>query len=305
MLKSTHKLAIATGAALLLVGGPASAVNLTLENYSQDFETFFVPDPAAPVENSDLATDGWEVTGNAFDGTDSVATPWPGNYLYFYGTWEPAPNSGGGGFSAVATGNATNGGSGSNYLNVYSNYDDRDAHENFVPRTVNAILARQYDIAASDIGKKLTFTFDAKRPDVVDDGFGGDNSVAAGNGCVYTCSAQAFLKTLDPLNGYNTTNIFLEETTAISQGGWTSFTMEIELTDAALEGQVLQLGFETFATNEDPTGVYYDNVNVTLETITEPEPETGTNVPIPTIALLGFGALLAWSGMSSIRKRLS
>jgi hypothetical protein len=304
MLKSTHKLAIATGAALLLVGGPASAVNLTLENYSQGFETLTVADPSNPVENSDLDTDGWEVTGNAFDGTDSVATPWPGNYLYFYGQWYPAPNSGGGGYSAVATGDATND-SGSNYLNVYSNYDDRNAHENLVPQTVNAILARQYDIAASDIGKKLTFTFDAKRPDIESDGFGGDNSVAAGNGCVYTCSAQAFLKTLDPLSNYSTTNILLAETTAISQSEWTSFTLELELTDAALAGQVLQLGFETFATNEDPTGVYYDNINVTLETVTDPEPETGTNVPIPTIALLGFGALLAWSGMSSIRKRLS
>ena len=108
MLKSTHKLAIATGAALLLVGGPASAVNLTLENYSQGFETLTVADPSNPVENSDLDTDGWEVTGNAFDGTDSEATPWPGNYLYFYGQWYPAPNSGGGGYSAVATGDATN-----------------------------------------------------------------------------------------------------------------------------------------------------------------------------------------------------
>jgi hypothetical protein len=303
MLKSTKSFAITSAAVLLLSSATASA-GLTLQNYSQDFEGLTLADPSNPVENSDLDNDGWEVTGNVFDGTDSASTPWPGNYLYFYGSWYPAPNSGGGGYSAVASGDATNNDSGSKYLNVYSNYDDRDSHENFVPRTVNAILARQYDVSASDIGKKLVITFDAKRPDVESDGFGGDNSVAAGNGCVYECKAQAFIKTLDPSNNYSTTNEVVEVTTDISQSSWTSFTMELDLTDPLLQGQVLQFGFETFATNEDPTGVYYDNLNITLETISDPEVPTYA-APIPLVALLGFGALLGWAGMSSSRKRLS
>ena len=75
----------------------------------------------------------------------------------------------------------------------------------------------------------------------------------------------------------------------------------MDLSDPLLEGQLLQFGFESFATADSPTGVYYDNIVLALSD-TEAEP---ANVPIPTIALLGFGALLAWSGMSSIRKRLS
>jgi hypothetical protein len=127
--------------------------------------------------------------------------------------------------------------------------------------------------------------------------------LAVGNNCSVECVAGAFIKTLDPSNGYNTTNYLTEVTTATSQSEWTSYTLTLELTDPLLDGQLLQLGFETFATGDDPTGVYYDNIVVALSG-GEPEPESA-NVPIPTIALLGFGALLAWSGMSSIRKRLS
>lgn len=302
MFKSTKKLALTASIILSAVSTSASA-GLTLQNYSQGFESFTVSDPGAPVDNGDLGSDGWEVVGNQFDGTDTEATPWPGNYVEFLCCWEPAPNSGGGAFSAVATGDDTNGNVGSNYLNIYSNYDNRAIHDN-PPTIINAIVARQYDIAAADIGKKLTFTFDAKRPDLDSDGFGGDNSSAAGNNCAFNCSAQAFLKTLDPSSGYSVTNEYYEVTTSISQAEWTTFTLVVELTDPALEGQILQLGFESFATNNDNTGVYYDNIEITLETVSGPQPEA-TNVPIPTIALLGFGALLAWSGMSSIRKRLS
>ena len=295
MLKSTHKLAIATGAALLLVGASSHA---GITEFSEDFESLTVADGVNGLD--DLANAGWDVAGNVYDGDTSVE-PYPGNYLYFYG-WFTAPNTGGGAFSAIANDDVSANNSGTNYLNVYNNYDAREAQES--GQITNAIIAQEYTIDASEIGKTVTLAFDAKRPDFEDDFLGGDASSAAGNkNCSVQCVANAFVKTLDPLNNYNTTNYELVETTAISQSDWTSYTITVDLTDPLLEGQLLQVGFESFATGDGDTGVYYDNIVLTVSgDVVEP---TSNNVPIPTIALLGFGALLAWSGMSSIRKRLS
>jgi len=295
MLKSTHKLAIATGAALLLVGASSNAA---ITEFSQDFEGLTVADGVNGLD--DLANAGWDVAGNVYDGDTSVE-PYPGNYLYFYG-WFTAPNTGGGAFSAIANDDVSANNSGTNYLNVYNNYDAREAQES--GQITNAIIAQEYTIDASEIGKTVTLAFDAKRPDFIDDLLGGDASSAAGNkNCAVQCVANAFVKTLDPANNYNTTNYELIETTAISQSDWTSYTITLDLTDPLLEGQLLQVGFESFATGDGDTGVYYDNIVLTVSgDVVEP---TSANVPIPTIALLGFGALLAWSGMSSIRKRLS
>ena len=295
MLKSTHKLAIATGAALLIVGASSHAAITT---FSQDFEGLSVADGDAGAGVSDLADNGWEVSGNVYDGDTSVAD-YPGNYLYFYGEWYPAPNNGGGGFSAIANDDVSANNSGTNYLNTYNNYDAREAQES--GQITNALLIKQHTIEASEIGKVLTFSFDAKRPDIEDDGLGGDASAAAGNNCSVQCVAQAFIKTLDQATDYSTTNYVIEVTTDISQSEWVSYTLTLDLSDPLLEGQLLQFGFESFATADSPTGVYYDNIVLALSD-TEAE---SANVPIPTIALLGFGALLAWSGMSSIRKRLS
>jgi len=292
MFKSTHKLAIATGTALLLVGASSQAA---ITEFTQNFEGLTPADGTNGLD--DLSNDGWVVSGNVYDGVGTF----PGNYLYFYGEFYPAPNTGGGAFSAIANDDVSANASGTNYLNIYSDYDNRGAQDG--GQIVNAFFLKEQAIDASDIGKTLTFSFDAKRPDVEDDGLGGDASLAVGNNCSVECVAQAFVKTLDVSNNYNTTNYIVEVTTAISQANWTNYTITLDLSDPLLEGQLLQFGFETFATNDNPTGVYYDNIELAL-TGGEPEPESA-NVPIPTIALLGFGALLAWSGMSSIRKRLS
>ena len=200
-----------------------------------------------------------------------------------------------GGFSAIAADDDTIDG-GSNYLNIYSDYDNRGAQDN--GQIVNAIFAQNIIITADDIGKSVTFSFDAKRPDAEDDGFGGDDSAAAGNGCANTCIAQAFLKTQDPANGWSTTNELIEVTTAISQENWGSYTLTLDLTDPLLEGQNLQFGFESFATNDDNTGVYYDNVALT---VTAEEEEA--NVPFPQAGLVVFGSLLL--ALGAYRKKIN
>lgn len=241
--------------------------------------------------NTDLSDAGWQVTGNVYDGS----SPFPGNYIYFYGAWYDAPNTGAGGFSAIAADDDTIDG-GSNYLNIYSDYDNRGAQDN--GQIVNAIFAQNIIITADDIGKSVTFSFDAKRPDIEDDGFGGDDSAAAGNGCANECVAQAFLKTQDPANNWSTTNELIEVTTAISQDNWGSYTLTLDLTDPLLEGQNLQFGFESFATNDDNTGVYYDNVSLI---VTAEEEEA--NVPFPQTGLVVFGSLLL--ALGAYRKKIN
>lgn len=284
---------IAFASALLLASASSHSA---LNSFIFDFESMTLAAGAAEdgtfTENSDLANAGWEVSANVYDNT----SPFPGNWLYFYGEWYPAPNTGGGAFSAIATGDDTIDG-GSNYLNIYNDYNNRGAQ--LQGQIVNAIFAQNTIISADDIGSSVTFSFDAKRPDVEDDGFGGDDSAAAGNNCANTCVAQAFIKTQDPATGYGTTNEVIEVTTAISQATWNSFSLTIELTDPLLIGQNLQFGFESFATNDDNTGVFYDNVALTVVT---PEPEAEENVPMPALALVMMSTVLLSIGAYSRRK---
>ena len=156
---------------------------------------------------------------------------------------------------------------GSQYLNVYSDYNNLTAHES--GQIVNAFFIQQFILDAEDIGKTLTFNFDAKRPEMVDYGLG-DSSSAVSNNCSNTCIAQASVQTLDPSNGYAITNKVIVDTSFISQSSWETFSVSLDLSDPLLEGQILQLGFESFATNFDNTGVYYDNISFSTSEVPLP-----------------------------------
>ncbi len=278
---------IAAGFALLAGSSAFAAVPST---YSQDFEAM-TPNGM----NMDLENDGWRVGANVYDAAG-------GNFKFFYGLFV-APN-GGPGFSSVATGDATSGGVGVNYLNIYSDYNccglgggTPEGHGNGTDE-VNALVLQEFTIDAADIGKTVTFTFEAKRPDFVDDGFGGDLSSAVGNNCTNNCTANAFIKTLDPLNGFNTTNLLTEDMTTISQSAWGSYQLQLALTDPLLSGQLLQFGFESFSGNFSNTGVYYDNISV----IADGGP-VSVFVPVPALALFGLAGLLAAAGVYVRRLR--
>lgn len=191
--------------------------------YSQDFEGMDQADPNA------LSNDGWWVFGNVFgpDGT---------TYLYGYGPF-PAPN-GGPGFCAVAAGEG-GAAQGAQQLVVYSDYNNPD-HDagNFV----EANVFQEQTIEASDVGAVVEFAFDAKRGDL------GGSSVA-----------MAFIKTIDPNSGFQTTNFVTADMTAIPTE-WGSYSIQLPI-DAGLIGQILQFGFLAKATNYEPSGVFYDNIN--------------------------------------------
>jgi len=96
-------------------------------------------------------------------------------------------------------------------------------------------------VGAGDIGDTWTFDFQAKLGNL------------AG-----ASTALAFIKTLDPNAGYAMTNFITADMTNISTD-WGAYSLSI-FVDAALDGQILQIGFMNTATNYEPSGVFYDEI---------------------------------------------
>ena len=179
----------------------------------------------APVDGS-LAADGWLVFGNVF---------YPdGVYNYGYGPF-PAPNNIGN-WCDIVTGQ---GGpeQGDQQLVMYSDYANGDHGAGFL---IESNLFQEQVVPAGVSGV-WTFTFDAKAGDL-----GGASTAAA------------FIKTLDPNAGWAMTNFITYDTTALPVE-WGTYSVSIDVT--GLDGQVLQIGFMTVASNYEPSGVFYDNIN--------------------------------------------
>lgn len=227
----------AAGAAMAALSGTAHGA---MSTYSQNFETLVQADPLA------LSNDGWKVFVNVF-------APGP-SYLYGYGPF-PAPN-GGPGFSAVDAGQ---GGvaQGLQQLSVYSNYNDNQhGNGNFLETNV----FQEQIVGAADVGSTWTFSFDAKRGNIV-----------------APTTAIAFIKTLDPNNGFALTNFIQVDMTNVPST-WGTYSAQIPI-GASLSGQIIQFGFSNYATGYNGSGVFYDNINI---------------VPAPSaLALAGVGGLLA------------
>lgn len=201
-----------------------SSVSLAgLQPYSEDFESLDAEDGSA----LDLA--GFKVFANVF-APDGVT------FLYGYGAF-PAPN-GTGAFSnvAVAQGGPAQG---AQQIVTFSDYLNGD--HNIGNRIQTSVFQEQI-IDGGDVGQTWTFRFDAKLGDL------------AG-----ASTAQAFIKTLDPGAGFATTNFITQETTAIP-ATWNTYELSLEIIPA-LVGQILQIGFETVASNFESSGVVYDNLN--------------------------------------------
>lgn len=214
---------LATTVTLLLV----TAANADLVPYSQDFEGLDMASPTA------LGDDGWLVYGNAFDSV--------GNFLYNYGPF-PAPN-GTSGFSAVATGDAGPD-QGTLYLNVYNDYKNAD-HLNGI--TIEANVFQEQIIGAGDLSKTFTFDFDYKAS---------TDFTPRGSTTTF-----AFIKVLDPSNGFALVAYPSLETTGASPDTWSEGNSLSVMIDAGWEGHLLQFGFLSNATLFEPSGIFYDNVS--------------------------------------------
>lgn len=223
----------------------ATAAAADISAYSQDFEGLNQASPTA------LGNDGWLVGANVFDSG--------GGFLYNYFAF-PAPN-GGPAFSAIASGQ---GGpdQGNQQLVVYSDYNNGD-HGN--GNIIEANFFREYIVGAGNVGQTWSFSFDYKRGDI-----GGSST------------ALAFIKTLDPNAGYALTNFLIFDTTN-ADTLWSRHNLSLFI-DASLTGQIFQIGFLNTATNYEPSGIFYDNINL---------------VPAPS----GLAALAAFGLVASRRRR--
>ena len=202
------------------------AAGSALSMYSQDFEGLVQADTGA------LAADGWLVFGNVF-GPD-----W--SYWYGYGAY-PAPNDGAA-FCQIVIGE---GGvdQGAQQLVVFSDYNNGD-HANGAH--IEANVFQEQTVAPGDVGQTWVFSFDAKLGNI------------AG-----ASTAAAFIKTLDPGNGWITTNFLTVDTTGIPPQ-WGTYSLQIVI-DAGLVGQIFQFGFMNVATGYESSGIFYDNINFGMD----------------------------------------
>lgn len=206
----------------LALGLSASSASAQIASYSEDFESMNQADSGA------LANAGWLVFGNVFDPS--------GGYLYGYGPY-PAPN-GGAGFCGIDIGQ---GGpdQGNQQHVVYNDYNNGDhANGNYV----EANVFQEQIVGAGDVGKTFTFRFDAKL----------GNLLAPG-------TAQAFIKVIDSTTfgmdafvSYDTTNLPVT---------WGTYSISLTI-DANHVGDYFQIGYSNYATNYDPTGIFYDNLSL-------------------------------------------
>ena len=241
--------------ALLPLAGQAD-----LLTYSQDFNSMNTADSG--LGPTDLSDDGWKVGAVVFDPG--------GNYLYDYFTF-PAPN-GGPGFSAVATGDGgTN--QAPNYMNVYNDYNNADhASGNYI----DAFVFQEQFIGTADLGTTASLTFDYLKNPSVGNGFGDTTTFA-------------FVKVLDLVGGsFATLGINEFETTNASTTTWAEGQSISLAIDSAWDGQLLQFGFRSYATNYNDSGIFYDNLNF-------------SSVPEPSSALI-FGLGCVGFGLRRRRK---
>jgi hypothetical protein len=206
------------------------AAGLALTPYNQNFEGLVQTDPDA------LADDGWLVFGNVFDPE--------GLYLYGYGPFA-APNDGFG-FCQIASGE---GGTeqGEQQLVVFSDYNNDD-HGN--GNTIESNVFQEQVIDPENVDEIWAFRFQAKLGNLEG-----------------SSTAAAFIKTLDPDNGYELTNFITLDTTSIPTT-WNGYVLSIEI-DASLAGQILQIGFMNTATNYEGSAVFYDNIDFQVFELTD------------------------------------
>jgi hypothetical protein len=197
------------------------AAGQALVPYTQNFEGLSQSSLTA------LSDDGWLVYGNVFSPS--------GTYLYGYGPF-PAPNTGQA-FCQVVLGEGGDE-QGAQQLVVFSDYNNAD---HALGRLIESNVYQEQPIEPGHVGEIWRFSFQAKRGNLL-----------------APSTALAFIKTLDPNNGYATTNLITVDMTTIPET-WGGYTLAIGI-DASLTNQLLQIGFANTASNYVSSAIFYDNL---------------------------------------------
>jgi hypothetical protein len=227
--------------AIVAVACVVPAAGLAIEAYSQDFEGLDQGSLSA------LGDDGWLVFANVFSPG--------GDYLYGYGVF-PAPNNPDApAFSLIVTGQ---GGpeQGAQQLSVFSDYNNGD---HAVGNLIESLVFQEQMIDAGAVDQTWIFAFQAKRGNIEGE-----------------TTAVAFIKTLDPGSGFQTTNFITADMTAIGEL-WSEYSLSITI-DAGLVGQLLQIGFASTASNYEGSGIFYDNIDFFLSDPTSIESTSWSQV---------------------------
>ena len=199
----------------------------------QTFEALDINSPSV------LDEEGWLVGASVTD-NDGV-------FLYQYfaddsGVPFPAPNAEA--FSSIASGGGGEN-QGEQYLNVFSDYNNQEAGH-AVGNIITTFFYQGGNIAADELNETFRFEFDFRR---ADDPFGPGADV----------TTNAYVRILSPAPDFFLIFEDLVDTTAATTDWVEGVALEVTIADD-LEGFIFQYGFSTSASNNEPSGVYYDNI---------------------------------------------
>lgn len=214
--------------------------------------------------------DPWGSIGNGWLFWANVYGNYPGctDKWYDYGGPHPAPNGPQiSNIVAGATGNA---------LNKFSDYNNANHGDG---ACIETNVFQERVVNASDSGF-YTFRFETQVPGPL-----GEN-----------VKTIAFIKLLNPATGWS-----LDEYIWTSTADAGAKFLNLRL-DATSEGKVLQWGFQTIASNYQPSGRYYDNVTFALKGSGVYDGDL-IGVPIPKWAIFAIAGLLLLVGGARLRSR--
>jgi len=146
------------------------------------------------------------------------------------------------------------------FTDVNSGLFQDDPAVNADPRVLQLNVFQQQSITAADIGNAVTYDF----------------LFSGGAGVVNTdpsTTVEAFLLTLDPNNGFATTNEVAFDLSVAALGAPQTGSLTLDLTDPNLAGQTLQFGFRNAAADGQNPGVVLDDLSLTVSTAV-PEPNS-------------------------------
>lgn len=222
-----------------------------ITSYSQDFEGLDATDPNA------LANDGWQFFAAGINPNGSTS--------FTFGPIGAPNNSANPNVSLISTSDGGEPPAGNQGLLFLTDNNSPLINDPADDRVLELSVFQQQTISAADIGTSVIFSF------LVD----GNAFPPTGN-----AAAEAFLITLDPNAGFSRTNDLTFDTTSIADGANLAASITLDLTDSALEGQILQFGFRNRASDFEGSAVDYDNV--TFGVVPEPA----------SLALIGLGGLM-------------
>ena len=134
---------------------------------------------------------------------------------------------------------------------MFSNYDSdfNGVLQHEAGQLVEVNVYKEYRLTPENAGTYV-FTFDARLPD--------EGALAA------PATAKAFLKVLDPNNDFQPFGDPAESDASTLTTDWETRSVELTVTEE-MDGMILQFGFTNVASNYDPTGVLYDNVDLSIK----------------------------------------